>query len=363
MLRSSSALSAWYPFRDVGWRRVHHRYSWVLFAVVAPDETRCRDFRWLRNTASAEYMGRTRLYDAGNYNLPSRPSIEDVKFQFRCLQRSDPSFTTHVNLPGNTYLQELIQHGPWDCHDGHTFLGLFKFLAEELHITAGLQKVETVYSVANWAQDNCHLELLEVLIDPADGFKEADSPMFISWPLPCRPVEGLAGPYGPNRASIDPFYLSFITNIVAKNHEFGGTHPLHVAILHGDTASALAWINKLPNLEGVFNFLGQSPFYMALKPECQEVLQTLIDSTPETMDAADKWGYTPLMYAVAMGYEDAVSALIKSGARLSIKTAVGMEDGWISFIGCAFVWDHEDMLWRLINDIPSTARCNELYEL
>lgn len=61
------------------------------------------------------------------------------------------------------------------------------------------------------------------------------------------------------------------------------------------------------------------------------------------IDVTDKWGFTPLMYAVAMGYRESASLLIKSGADLS--ATIVIQDKMYSCVWCAFV---RSLDWRAI---------------
>lgn len=111
------------------------------------------------------------------------------------------------------------------------------------------------------------------------------------------------------------------------------------------------WLQKLgPKIDTVSNFLGQTPMHGALAPESSDILSLLLSHAPALINVADEWGLTPLMYAVALGHDQAASLLIKNGARLMSRSR------WhdLDFIGCAFQWDQEDLLWDLLPDIETS---------
>jgi hypothetical protein len=111
------------------------------------------------------------------------------------------------------------------------------------------------------------------------------------------------------------------------------------------------WIQKLgPKIDTVSNFLGQTPMHGALAPESSGILSLLLSHAPALINVADKWGLTPLMYAVTLGYGQAASLLIKNGARLTSRSRWEHFD----FIGCAFQWDQEHILWDLLPDIETS---------
>jgi len=64
------------------------------------------------------------IFEEGTRNY----AVKDAKITFRELHRSDPTFRTHVNSQGHTYLQELIHWGAWDC-DAFRFSGQLEILS------------------------------------------------------------------------------------------------------------------------------------------------------------------------------------------------------------------------------------------
>ena len=111
------------------------------------------------------------------------------------------------------------------------------------------------------------------------------------------------------------------------------------------------WLQKLgPKIGTVSNFLGQTSMHGALAPKSSDILSLLLSHAPALVNVADKWGLTPLMYAVALGYDQAASLLIKNGARLTSRSRWQHFD----FIGCAFQWDQEHLLWGLLPDIETS---------
>ncbi|KAK5658047.1 hypothetical protein OQA88_2603 [Cercophora sp. LCS_1] len=111
------------------------------------------------------------------------------------------------------------------------------------------------------------------------------------------------------------------------------------------------WVQKLgPKIGTISNFLGQTPIHGALAPESSNILSLLLCYIPALIDLADKWGLTPLIYAVALGYDQAASLLIKNGASLTLHSRWQHFD----FIGCAFQWDREHLLWGLLPDVETS---------
>jgi ankyrin repeat protein len=140
---------------------------------------------------------------------------------------------------------------------------------------------------------------------------------------------------------------------LTESPDFGGTHPLHQAVYRRDVRLVKEWVQKLgPKIDTISNFLGQTPMHGALAPESLNILNLLLGHAPALVNKADNWGLTPLMYAVALGYNQAASLLIKKGANL--KPRSHWED--LDFIGCAFQWDQELLLWVLLPDIETRTK-------
>ncbi|KAK3384029.1 hypothetical protein B0T24DRAFT_715818 [Lasiosphaeria ovina] len=285
------------------------------------------------------------------------------KDSFRKLYRSDSTLKTHVNPKGHTYLQELVHYGPWGeyGHRNERQLEMIEFLVQELQITAGMDTDEFMYDVAKWSSEGCHLDVIKHLVRIGHGFEDADEPRFALWPIP-----GLATPYDlfgePVPRAVDPFYIEFLMHITSQNPDFGTTHPLHLAVLRNNIKEAERWITKLGGegrIAKIVNFLGQSALHMALAPSSGAILDLLLRIAPALKDKQDRWGFTPLMYAMAMGYQDAARTLIQHGADLSPRARPESTDNGGSegsdFVSCAFIWGHEMMIWDLFGDLERNA--------
>ncbi len=118
------------------------------------------------------------------------------------------------------------------------------------------------------------------------------------------------------------------------------------------------WVDKLQDpakIAGTVNFLGQSAMHMALAPGSKPVFELLLAAAPNMADKRDRWGFTPLMYAAAMGYKDSALALLRHGADISSRAifkpanSLGDSNKQYDFIDCAFAWGHEAILWDLLH--------------
>lgn len=146
-------------------------------------------------------------------------------------------------------------------------------------------------------------------------------------------------------------------------------------MLSNDLAEVKRWINKIRDADkiaNIVNFLGQSALHMALAPSSGPILDFLLARAALTLkDKQDRWGFTPLMYAVAMGYRDAALMLIQHGADLSVRAHHVDRDTWglregneYDFIDCAFIWSHEKMVWDVFHALGgNTATSNPSYDI
>ncbi|KAK3364285.1 hypothetical protein B0T25DRAFT_60759 [Lasiosphaeria hispida] len=250
--------------------------------------------------------------------------MQEAKDILRQLYRSDPTFTTHVNPQGRTYLQELIRGGPWGQY-GHQFglqLELLALFVDEFQITSGIDTHEFMLETAGWGCESAHWAIADTLVRLGQSFEDVDDPLFIAWPAPCLPRSTPYEMYGePNLEAHDPFYINFIARIVDLNEYFGGTHPLHQAVYRRNGVLVREWVIRLGRkIDTVSNFLGQTPMHGALAPESLDILSLLLGQAPALINVADKWGFTPLMYAMALGYDQAASLLIRNEASLTSRS-------------------------------------------
>ncbi|GAB1320001.1 hypothetical protein MFIFM68171_10211 [Madurella fahalii] len=282
--------------------------------------------------------------------------IQEAKETLRQLYRSDPTFKTHVNPQGRTYLQELVRCGPWGeyGHRNDLQLELLTLFVDEFRVKSGIDTPEFILEVAGWGCESAHLVIVDTLVRLGQSFEDTDDPLFTTWPEPCTPRSGPWEMYGaPNFEAQDPFYIGFVARIVDLNEGFGGTHPLHQAVCRRNTVMVKEWVVRLgQRIHAVSNFLGQTPMHAALAPESSDILNLLVSHVPALIDVPDKWGFTPLTYALAMGYGQAASLLIKKGASLTSRS------NWrqLDFVECAFQWNKEDLIWDLLQDIEASPK-------
>ena len=72
--------------------------------------------------------------------------LQEAKETLRQLHRSDPTFQLHINPRGRTYLQQLVEGGPWGGY-GHQFdlqLELLALFVDEFQNTSGIDTSESV---------------------------------------------------------------------------------------------------------------------------------------------------------------------------------------------------------------------------
>jgi hypothetical protein len=279
-------------------------------------------------------------------------TIEEAKTAFKRLHASDPALNTHVNVRGQTSLSELVRHGGWGDYGRQTEnqLEIIRFLVEELGVRNGMETPQYVsltgfpaerrgnqltiarflYKIAEFG-DNQHLEAIDFFLRIGHDFENCDDPRFELWPELAvsllAPPERYGGYIMPE---VDPFYVSRLT---AKGKHLQTT-----------------------------NFLGQTAVHMALHPSRTNALKVLLDKAPELKDQHDRWGFPPLMYAAAMGYQDAAASLIQNNANLTVPTdenilGIHLPD-YGDFIGCCLASGHSGVIWELYDDLLANAACS-----
>ncbi|KAK0753014.1 hypothetical protein B0T18DRAFT_385150 [Schizothecium vesticola] len=176
---------------------------------------------------------------------------------------------------------------------------------------------------------NTHVnfEIIRFLVEELGVRNGMETPQFELWPEPAvsllAPPERYGGYIMPE---VDPFYVEAIALIASKSP-------------------------------------GQTAFHMALHPSRANALKVLLDEAPELKDQTDRWGFPPLMYAAAMGYQDAAASLIQNNASLTLPTdenilGIHLPD-YGDFIGCCLASGHSGMIWELYDDLLTNATCSD----
>lgn len=119
-----------------------------------------------------------------------------------------------------------------------------------------------------------------------------------------------------------------------KRTGFGGLTPLHQAVLQRSVQTAPSLVSRPTAAANEKNFLGQTPLHLAAPS--LELISILCESGHD-VDAQDKWGATPLIYAGALGNTEAVQFLIAHGANVSITDSEG--EGFLGYASRAGNWD------------------------
>jgi hypothetical protein len=92
------------------------------------------------------------------------------------------------------------------------------------------------------------------------------------------------------------------------------------------------------------NFLGQTPLHLAVYSP--KKFSMILDAGHD-MDATDKWGVTPLMYAAALGMSDIVCLLISKGANIVLRAIHSNR----YFLHYASVRGHWDLIFKSLDTI------------
>ncbi|KAK1594612.1 uncharacterized protein LY79DRAFT_134485 [Colletotrichum navitas] len=212
------------------------------------------------------------------------------------LRRMDPTFPTHVNPDGKSYIEELLRR-PWISKEQFQLLELFM---QEFKMSKGTERPGFLSLCAKWIGEGPHIDLLETLL--ALGF-DATVVDTQNWPEVSSP-NWLSESMTP-----DPFFVEYISTLCQDNQGFAGLAPLHEAIVFGSPDSIREFAPRF-DVNGR-NFLGQTPLHFAVSNTLH--LKVLLEFNPE-LDVPDKYGNTPLMYAAAENQEESVMMLLDAGA-------------------------------------------------
>ncbi|EFQ25667.1 uncharacterized protein GLRG_00811 [Colletotrichum graminicola M1.001] len=223
--------------------------------------------------------------------------VEEAKRGLIELERTDPSFHTHVNPDGKSYIEELLRYTWWGFEKQFQLLELFM---QEFKMSKGTERPGFLSLCAKWIGEGPHIDLLETLFTLGFDATVADTQ---NWPEVSSPnwrSEGMTP---------DPFFLEYISMLCKDNQGFAGLTPLHEAIVSGSPDS----IRKLAprfDINGR-NFLGQTPLHFAVVNHLH--LEVFLEFNPD-LDAPDNYGNTPLMYAAAENQEESAMMLLDAGA-------------------------------------------------
>ncbi|KAK2018716.1 ankyrin [Colletotrichum eremochloae] len=214
------------------------------------------------------------------------------------LKNTDPTFPTHVNPGGKSYIEAILEY-PWEFEPQFQLLKLFM---QDFKMSKGTERPGFLPLCAHRILEGTHMHLLETLLTLGFDATVADTQ---NWPDLSAP-DWLIGKFTP-----DPFFVEYISIICKHNPGFAGLTPLHEAVLFGspDSIRNLASRSKVNER----NFLGQTPLHFAVSNPPH--LEALLHTSPD-LDAPDNYGNTPLMYAAAENREESVMMLLDAGADI-----------------------------------------------
>ncbi|KAK1999868.1 ankyrin [Colletotrichum falcatum] len=214
------------------------------------------------------------------------------------LRRTDPTFPTHVNPGGKSYIEVILGYPSSPRKQFH----LHDLFMQQFKMTKGLENPGFLPSCARWIGEGPHMSLLETLIELGFDATVADTQ---DWPQVSSPG------WQYETMTPDPFFVEYITVLCKDNQGFAGLTPLHEAVIFGAPES----IRKLAPRYNVNerDFLGQTPLHFAVS--YPRHLEVLLEFAPD-LDAPDNYGNTPLMYAAAENRAESVMMLLEAGANL-----------------------------------------------
>ncbi|KAI1409926.1 hypothetical protein F5Y13DRAFT_203068 [Hypoxylon sp. FL1857] len=269
-------------------------------------------------------------------------SRADAIHGFRELWKTDPHMIYHVNPAGRGYIEELVSAhtiGPLfgDCRD------LLELFTQEFNMRLGLDSLKILYKSASWIGEGPHLSLLDTLLAVGLDPMDLPSPHWKQWPTPCSP-DWRAAEEAP-----DPFFLEYISTLVAKAPDFGTSSVLQTAILAGDRSTVTHLIKNSNHLERENNFLGQSALHIGILNDW--AVEPLLDAGHDP-DVRDFHGITPLMYAAGMGKLQLVKLLLNHNAHPLLQDNLWHRD----FIGYAMARGH----WNIVTE--AIAHIETIYQ-
>ncbi|BCS21477.1 ankyrin repeat domain-containing protein [Aspergillus puulaauensis] len=265
--------------------------------------------------------------------------VSEAKRRFLELYRADPSLKHHVNPAGRDYMQGLFRQPGMHGIEGN--LQMLDFFVRELGMSIGncgssFLMRHLLYYYQGWTRVDLLDSLLQRGLDP-DG---ADLPAPEYWPAFAK-----CAFWGVDMAR-DPFHVHFLARIVCNETAtgFGGLTPLHQAVLQQSVKTVVSLISQSTAGVNEKNFLGQTPLHLAT-PSLE--LVTLLYEAGHDINALDRSGATPLIYAGAMGNAEVVRFLIAHGANISITEKEGRN---------FFTYTSDCRRWSLVLDVLGAIR-------
>ncbi|KAH8892284.1 ankyrin [Thozetella sp. PMI_491] len=235
-------------------------------------------------------------------------SFEEATTNLEELHRAEPTFKNHRNPAGMSYVHELVRYGPWINQEQQ--FSLIRLFVETFNVDLAAEDQSLLLDCVEWIGEGRHLELLDVILECGFDPDVANAQLFEQWPMSCY------SNWRWESGTPDPFFLEYIATILNTCPGFAESTSLHWAILCGSVASMQRLLAGCPPLDCDVNLLGQSPLHLAVTDKTKFCL--LLDAG-YNMNAEDKWGTTPLMYAAALGHIDIVTLLITRGANLCLR--------------------------------------------
>ena len=147
-------------------------------------------------------------------------------------------------------------------------------------------------------------------------------------------------------------YLSFLGISSVSLTPYSGCldfHPLHEASLRENPDKVRTIISQLK--AGTIeqrNFLGQTPLHLAIKNV--EIVRLVLDAG-HSIDAIDRQGITPLMYAASYGCTSTAVFLISRGADPTMTVNLDSNDSQENFLHIALKGSHTDFVVKTLREI------------
>lgn len=212
------------------------------------------------------------------------------------------------------------------------------------HYLLSFSRRRLLIECSKWIGEGRHLDLLDTVLEHGFSPNGIDAPTADQWPEPCSPD------WKSELGTPDPFFLEYFTSIVTSEPGFAGVTELQKHILMDTFDALLDAEGILPNKEALFStlsFLGQSSLHFAVRNI--RTVKKLVELGHD-LNVTDQWGTTPLMYAAAMGYEEATVYLLQKGALA--KTGLRETRFRRTFPEFAIARGH----WTLVHEALSTIK-------
>ncbi|RDL36101.1 uncharacterized protein BP5553_06713 [Venustampulla echinocandica] len=195
-----------------------------------------------------------------------------------------------IDPDGQTWLEKLL-YMPWYDGNADIQLSLFHMLAR---MGTQINTPRLLYQSAKWVDEEDRLDLLGDLLHFGFDASEIEAPLFSHLPKPCPPSLSVTG------TNSDPFFINWIS----KN--------LEVSPGKLDAILSMEKLLKKFNVDDQDNLLGLSTLHLAVSRP--QHLGILLESGAD-VNARDRHGITPLMYATAIGDSKVAIRLLEAGAN------------------------------------------------